>query len=53
MHSSDVSNLNRAAASHGPLIVRTDEAPTPAAPAEVIVQLPRRTKHAYLYLHDE
>ena len=54
MCSSDVSNrVNRAVASHGPLIVSTDEAPMPAALAEVIVQLPRRSKRAHLYLHNE
>jgi hypothetical protein len=42
--------VNRAVASHGPLIVSTDEAPAPAA---VIVPLHRRSKRAYLYLHNE
>jgi hypothetical protein len=45
--------VNRAVASHGPLIVSTDQTPTPAALAEAIVQLPRRSKGAYLYLHNE
>jgi hypothetical protein len=42
--------VNRAVASHGPLIVSTDEAPAPAA---VIVPFHRRSKRAYLYLHNE